>query len=96
VEKVTWITKKQRRAIGERVQAHRHLARLTLRYVAVEVGGVSTATVAAWEQGIVPEPERRAKLAAVLGVDEAKLYREVYEALAARDARARARLARSA
>ena len=94
VNRVRGLTKKQRKAIGDRVRSAREdLARLTMREVAAEVG-VSTTTVFSWEQGTcVPETaERRAKLADVLGVEERLLFREVYQAIEVREQRARARL----
>lgn len=86
------LTKKQRKAIGDRFRAARHLARLTLKEVGEPIGAAPP-TVFGYEHGIIPEsPERRAKLAVVLGVAERVLYREVYELQASEDARARALL----
>ena len=79
------LTPDQRRKMGDRLQAARFRKRISLREVAGELG-VVVHTVHMWEKGSIPIPESRADLADLLGVPEAKIWREYLTALDGRAA----------
>jgi transcriptional regulator with XRE-family HTH domain len=70
------VTKANKLAMSERLQAARWLAGLSMRAVASTIG-VSAPAVAGWEKGTLPESPHRAALAELYGVDEAILFAEV-------------------
>ncbi|HEY2304191.1 MAG TPA: helix-turn-helix domain-containing protein [Acidimicrobiales bacterium] len=70
------IPRDQRPAMGDRLMAARYQADLSTSEVAAEVG-VSVNAVSQWEQGAVPRPEFRARLARLYRTDETSLWPEL-------------------
>jgi len=76
------LTHAERQTMGRRVWRARLAADLTIAQVAAACG-VSKTSVFQWQTGARPEDsERRAKLAALVGVPEAELFAEYESALA--------------
>jgi transcriptional regulator with XRE-family HTH domain len=71
------LSKAERDAMGERVRAARSVSGLTLRDVAADLG-VSTNSVSQWEHGALPSPAKRAELAHLYDVAEARLFAEYF------------------
>jgi transcriptional regulator with XRE-family HTH domain len=80
------LNKDERAAMGERVQAGRHVAGLTLKAVAEQVG-VNVHSVVQWEHGAVPRDEMRAALSVLFEVDRSLLFAEYESKLSAISAR---------